>query len=102
MKTPNIQVIGARVVLRQDKPEEQTAGGIILPTKAQEETLTGTVVVVGDGQRLDNGAFFPLNVQVGDRVLYMRTAGIPVEYEGEEYLVINESHILAIFPGEGK
>lgn len=98
MKIPNIQVIGARVVLQQDKPEEITSGGIVLPSKAQEETLTGTVVVVGEGQRLDNGTIFPLNVAVGDRVLYMRTAGIPVEYEGEQYLVINESHILAVFP----
>lgn len=98
MKIPNIEVIGARVVLRPDSPKEVTSGGIILPEKAQEETLTGTIVVVGEGQRLDNGTIFPLNVSVGDSVLYMRTAGIPVEYEGEQYLVINESHILAVFP----
>lgn len=98
MDTPNIKVLGARMVLKPDKSEDTTKAGIILPQKAQEETFTGTVVAVGDGQRLDNGTSFPMSVNVGDRVLYMRTSGIPVEFGDTEYLVINEAHVLAIFP----
>lgn len=101
MKIPNINVLGARLVLRPDKAEEKTASGIILPTAAQEEQHTGTVVVVGTGQRLDNGTTFPMEVAVGDKVIYLRTAGVPVTYEGEDYLVINEAHVLATFPKAG-
>jgi chaperonin GroES len=98
MKIPDIKVLGARLVLAPEKIEEKTASGIILPTAAQEENHVGTVVVVGPGQRFDNGAAFPMDINVGDRVMYLRTAGVPVQYDGEDYLVINEAHILAIFP----
>lgn len=101
MKTPDIKVLGARIVLRPDKQEEKTSFGIILPASAQEEQHTGTVVVVGTGQRLDNGTTFPMDIEVGEKVIYMRTAGVPVTYEGEDYLVINEAHVLAIFPKAG-
>lgn len=98
MNIPDIKVLGARLVLRPDKTEDKTTSGIIIPTKAQEENHTGTVVVVGPGQRLNSGATFPMDINVGDKVIYMRTSGVPVKYDGEDYIVINESHILAIFP----
>lgn len=100
MTYPNIKVIGARAVILPERPEQQTTGGIIIPNKSQEETFTGTVVAVGEGQRLENGTHFPMSVVPGDRVMYMRTSGVPVTYDKVDYLVINEAHILAIFPKE--
>ena len=91
-----IKVFGARLVLIPDKKEEQTTSGIILPEKAQEETYTGTVIAVGQGVRLENGTHFPMEVQVGDKVMYSRLAGVPYEENGEHYLIINENHIIAI------
>ncbi|MCX7610286.1 MAG: co-chaperone GroES [Ignavibacterium sp.] len=95
-----IKVFGARVVLKIDEPEQQTMSGIIIPEKAQEKTYTGTVVAKGDGQRLSSGAHFPIELEIGDKVLYTRLAGVPIEIEGEEgqFLVINERDILAVFP----
>jgi chaperonin GroES len=92
----NIKVFGARMVLKPDKKEETTKSGILLPEKAQEETYTGTVIAVGNGMRLENGSHFPMEVQVGDRVIYSRIAGVPYEHEGENYLIINENHIVAV------
>lgn len=97
----NIKVIGARMVLIPEHVDNKTASGIYIPDKAQEETFTGVVVAVGEGQRLESGAHFPMSVNVGDKVLYMRTSGVPVEYDGVTHIVINESHVLAIFPKEG-
>lgn len=96
-----VKVLGARVVLKMDEQEEQTKNGIILPdSMAKEPTFTGLVVSAGDGQRLSNGTKFPLDVEIGDRVLYQKLAGVPTQIEGEEgeFLVINERDILAIFP----
>lgn len=98
MSEVNIKVLGARVVLEPEAIEDKTASGIILPPKAQEEQQLGTVVVVGPGRRLENGTVFPMDLQIGDRVLYARTAGVPVQKDGKDYLVINEAHILAVFP----
>lgn len=96
----NIKPTGARVIIEVAKKEEVTAGGIIIPEKAQEETYMGTVVAVGPGMRLDNGTHFPMECKVGDKILYTRFAGVPFEHDGKEYMVINEAHILAIFPKE--
>lgn len=98
MNVPDIKVLGARLVLRPDKAEAKTASGIILSAASQEEQNTGTVVVVGPGQRLDNGTVFPMDINVGDEVIYARTAGVPLNHKGEDYLVINEAHVLAVFP----
>jgi len=97
-----IRVLGARVVIKPDPKDTQTESGIFLPDKAQEDKYMGTVVAVGPGMLRDDGTRLPMEVKVGDRVLYSRLAGVPVEVDGEEYLVINEGHIICIFPSEGE
>jgi chaperonin GroES len=94
-----LKVFGARAVIKIDRPEEVTVGGIIIPESNLEPVNRGTVVAVGEGQRLDSGATFPMSIAIGDVVLYSPMAGAPVEvtgYDEDSFLILNESHILAI------
>ena len=95
----NVRVFGARLIVKRDEKETQTMSGIILSESSVEENYTGVVVATGKGARLENGNLMPMEVQVGDRVLFTRMAGVPIEVEGEEgeFLVINERDVLAIF-----
>lgn len=85
-----------RVVVKKVEMEQKTAGGIILPDTAKEESQIGEVVAVGEGKLLDNGEVRPLRVKAGDKVLYSKYAGNEVELDGEKYLIIREEDILAI------
>jgi len=100
MSQVNVKLIGGRVAVKPVEKESVTSFGIIIPEKYQEDNYVGVVVAVGSGTRLDNGVYFPVEVEVGDKVLYSRLAGAPFEQDGETYLVINEGHILAVFPAE--
>jgi chaperonin GroES len=93
-----LKVFGARAVIRLEEPEQTSLGGIIIPNAQDEPANQGTVVAVGEGQRLDNGTLFPMTLKVGDKVIYSPMAGSPVEVEGDEnkYLVINEGHVLCV------
>lgn len=93
----NIQPLGDRVVIKPLEAEEKTKGGIVLPDTAKEKPQEGKVVAVGKGRLLDNGTLLPLEVKVGDRVLYSKYSGTEVTTkEGEELLIIKEEDILAI------
>ena len=85
-----------RVVVKKTEVEQKTAGGIILPDTAKEESQIGEVVAVGEGRLLVNGEVRPLKVQEGDNVLYRKYAGNEVELDGEKYLIIREEDILAV------
>lgn len=76
--------------------EEKTAGGIILPEKAQEKPREGEVVAVGPGKLMDSGERRAVSVKVGDVVVYSEFGGTEVTYEGEDYLLIDEGSILAV------
>ena len=76
--------------------EEKTAGGIILPEKAQEKPREGEVVAVGPGKLLDTGERKAISVKQGDVVVYTEYGGTEVTYEGEDYLLIDEGSILAV------
>lgn len=93
-----LRVNGARAIIQLDPPESKTIGGIIIPGAEEEVSNKGTVVAVGDGQRLDNGTTYPMTVEVGNKVIFNSNQGAPVPVEGHsnEYIVINEVHILAI------
>lgn len=92
----NIQPLGDRVVIKAVPQEEKTKSGIIMPdTATKEKPQEGEVLAVGPG-RLEKGERIPLDVKVGDRVIYSKYAGTEVKYEGEEYLILRESDILAI------
>lgn len=86
-----LKPLADRVLLKQDKAESKTAFGIILPESAQEKTQTARVEAVGPGTEKE-----PITVKVGDRVMYDKYSGIQVKLEGEEYLIVKNSDIIAI------
>ena len=85
-----------RVLVRRVTAEEKTAGGIIIPDTAKEKPQEGEVIAVGPGRIDDNGNRVPLDVSIGDVVLYSRYGGTEVKYDGVEYLVLSARDILAI------
>jgi chaperonin GroES len=91
-----IRPLADRVVLKPITAEEKTRGGIVLPDTAKDKPQEGEVVAVGPGRVLDNGTKVPLDVKVGDRVIYSKYSGTEVKIDGEEYLVVRESDILAV------
>ena len=92
-----IQPLGDRVVIKPTEAETKTKGGIVLPDTAKEKPQEGEVVAVGKGRVLENGALQPLEVKVGDRVLYGKYSGNEITTkEGEELLIMREEDILAI------
>ncbi len=92
----NIKPLGERVVVKALESEEKTKSGIVLPDTAKEKPQKGTVVAVGPGKVLDNGQKLPLEVKVGDKVLFAKYAGTEVKVDEEEYMVLKENDILAI------
>ena len=76
--------------------EQRTASGIIIPDSAQEKPQVGEVIAVGEGRLLQNGEIKPLQVKVGDYVVFNKYAGTEVELEGEKYLILGEDEVLAI------
>ncbi|MAY36189.1 MAG: co-chaperone GroES [Spongiibacteraceae bacterium] len=92
----SIKPLYDRVVVKRLAAETTTKGGIVIPDKAAEKSTQGEVVAVGDGALLDNGELRTLSVKAGDRVLFGQYAGSEVKIDGEDYLIIKESEILAI------
>jgi chaperonin GroES len=89
-----LKPIGDRVVVRPKSSEEMTKSGIILPDTAKERPQEGEVMAVGS--MLDDGRVVPLEVKVGDRVLFSKYGGTEIKIGGEEYLILREDDILAI------
>ena len=85
-----------RVVVKRIDAEEKTAGGIIIPDSAKEKPSQGEVIAVGPGARDESGKLVPLDVQVGDRVLFGKWSGTEVKIDGEEYTIVRQSDVLAI------
>ena len=86
-----------RVVIRRKEEEETTAGGIVLPGSAKEKPNQGEVVAVGSGRILDNGDLRPVDVKVGDKVVFGKYAGQDtIEVDGEELIILSESDIKAV------
>ncbi len=91
-----LKPLGDRVIIKVAKEEEKTIGGIVLASSAQEKPQTGEVVAVGEGRTLDNGEKAPLEVKVGDQVMFEKYAGSEVKFDGQEYLIVNGKDIMAI------
>ena len=85
-----------RVLVRRVEAEEKTAGGIIIPDSAKEKPAEGEIVAVGAGARDEDGDRIPLDVKVGDRVLFGKWSGTEVKVGGEDLLIMKESDILGI------
>lgn len=91
-----IRPLHDRVVIRRVEEETKTAGGILLPGSAAEKPSQGEVVAVGNGIIKDNGDVRPLDVKVGDKVLFGQYSGSTVKVDGEELLIMKESEIFAV------
>jgi chaperonin GroES len=91
-----LKPLGDRVVLKLVEREEKTKGGILLPDSAKEKPQKGEVLAVGTGKVLDSGEKIPLDVQVGDKVIFARYSGTEVKVEEEDYLIVSEKDILAV------
>lgn len=90
-----IKPLGDRVVIRVLEQEEKTASGIFLPDTAKEKPSQGEVIAVGTGKLQDNGTRTPLEVSVGDKIIFSKYAGTEVKYDGGDYLIVSERDILA-------
>ena len=91
-----VKPLGDRVFVKVSEAEEKTAGGIILPDNAKEKPQIGEVVTIGDGKTNDNGVKIPLQVKVGDKVLYSKYAGTDIKLGGDDYVLLSEKDILAV------
>jgi chaperonin GroES len=98
----NLRPLGDRVVVKPVEREERTKSGIVLPDTAKEKPQEGLVEAVGTGRLLDNGTKVPMELKVGDKVLYAKYAGNEFKVEEQEYLIISEKDVLAIVAGNGK
>jgi chaperonin GroES len=93
----NIRPLGDRVVVKPLAQEEKTKSGIVIPdTAAKEKPQQGEVLAVGSGRTLENGQKVPLEVKVGDRVIFSKYAGTEVKLDNEEVLILNERDIHAV------
>ena len=91
-----IKPLEDRIVVKRLDAEVKTAGGIILPDSAQEKPQKAKVIAVGPGRLLDNGERAPLDVVVGDVVIFSKYGGTEINVDGEEHLILSESDVLAI------
>ncbi|MBK8214084.1 MAG: co-chaperone GroES [Myxococcales bacterium] len=91
-----IRPLQDRILLKRVKEEEKTKGGIIIPDSAKEKPIEGEVVAVGNGKVLDDGTVRPLDVKVGDRVLFGKYSGTEVKIDGEERLIVREDDIFVV------
>jgi chaperonin GroES len=97
----NITPLHDRVVIKRIEEKESVKGGIIIPDTAKEKPQEGQVMAVGAG-KLEKGERVPLDVKVGDRILFGKYSGTEIKLEGEEYLILREEEILAKIGGAAK
>ena len=91
----NIKPLGDRVVIKVLEGEETTKSGIVLPGTAKEKPMQGEILAVGSGEIVD-GKKVPLELKVGDKVIYSKYAGTEVKIDGAEYLILRQNDVLAI------
>ena len=92
----SLKPLGSRVVIEPVEQDEVTAGGIVLPETAKEKPQKGKILSVGPGDRDEGGKRIPMDVKVGDTVLYAKYAGTEIKVEGKKLLILKESDLLAI------
>jgi chaperonin GroES len=86
-----------RVIIKRMEEEKMSAGGIVIPDSATEKPIKGEVIAVGNGKILEAGTVRPLDLKVGDKVLFGKYSGTEVKVDGTEYLVMREEDIMAVF-----
>lgn len=95
MAGKKLSPIGDRVVVKPEPEEQKTKSGIVLPDSAKEKPQEGTVVAVGTGRILDNGQKVPLEVKVGDKIIYSKYGGTEVKIDKEELVFLSERDVLS-------
>jgi chaperonin GroES len=91
-----------RIVVKRIEEQEQKVGGLFIPDSAKEKPQEGEVVAVGKGKRLEDGKVIPLDVQVGDRILFGKYSGSDIKLEQDEYLIMREDEVLGILDAKPK
>jgi chaperonin GroES len=91
-----IRPLEDRILVQANEAETTTASGLVIPDTAKEKPQEGTVLAVGPGRFDDNGKRVPVDVKVGDTVIYSKYGGTEVKYQGEEYLVLSARDVLAV------
>ena len=98
----NIRPLNDRLVVKRIEETERMQGGLHIPDSAKEKPQEGEVVAVGKGKRLEDGRLVPLDVQVGDRILFGKYSGSEIKLDGQEYLIMREDDVLGILAGAAK
>lgn len=94
-----IRPLNDRILVKRLEEEETTKGGIIIPDTAKEKPAEGEVVAVGNGKLSEKGERIPVELKVGDRVLFSKYGGTDVKIEGEDYLIMREDDVLGVMEG---
>ncbi|MCA9553645.1 MAG: co-chaperone GroES [Myxococcales bacterium] len=93
----NFRPLQDRLLVKRIAAEEKSKGGIIIPDSAKEKPIEGEVVAVGNGKILEDGKVRPLEVKVGDKVLFGKYSGTEIKVDGEEHIILREDECLGIF-----
>ncbi len=91
-----------RIVVKRIEEQETVRGGIIIPDSAKEKPQEGEVVAVGQGKRLEDGKLVPLDVKVGDRILFGKYSGSDIKLDGDEYMIMREDEVLGVLDAAPK
>ncbi len=92
----NIKPLEDRILVRPEEGQETTVSGIVIPDTAKEKPQEGTVLAIGPGKRSDTGELIPMDVNVGDRVMYSKYGGTEIKVDGDELLILSSRDVLAI------
>ncbi len=94
-----IRPLNDRILVKRLEEEEKTKGGIIIPDTAKEKPAEGKVIAVGNGRLNDKGERVPVELKVGDRILFSKYGGTDVKIEGEDFLIMREDDVLGVIEG---
>lgn len=92
----NLRPLQDRIIVKRVEEESKTAGGLFIPETAKEKPQRGQIVAVGNGKKTEDGKVLPLDVKVGDTVLFGKYAGTEIKVDGEDFLMMREDDILAV------
>ena len=92
----NVRPLQDRILVKRVEEAEKTRGGIIIPDSAKERPLEGKVTAVGSGKRLEDGTLVPLDVKVGDRLLFGKYAGTEIKVDGIDHIILREDEVLGV------
>lgn len=100
MEMKGMKILGARILVKEQRLEKEMASGIVLPGREKQQTNRGTVLMVGPGAMLEDGRIVPVGVKEGDEVVYSSFSGSPIKEKADDddvYLILNERDILCVF-----